>query len=110
METATIIVVVIVLAYVVWVAFYLLVVDRLLRVLMSRLFGVNIERRWSRVPANPELTEALFMFSWRVVEPLGWFARFTIGFVRLALWLCALIGPVVLAVAVYIWLKDHVPK
>jgi hypothetical protein len=50
------------------------------------------------------------MFSWHVIEPSGWPLRLTVGCIRVTFWLSALIGPIVVAFLLFVWLKDHVPK
>jgi hypothetical protein len=110
MSTGNIIVMVAVTAYLVWLVIYLLLIDRVLRFCVGRLLGVTIETKWERPVGQPNLLDALAMFSWHVIEPSGWPLRLTVGCIRVTLWLSALIGPIVLAFLSFVWLKDHVPK
>lgn len=110
MSTGNIIILLAVTSYLVWLVIYLLLIDRMLRYCVGRLFGVTIETRWERPVGQPNLLDALAMFSWYVIEPSGWPLRLTVGCIRVTLWLAALIGPIVLAFLSFVWLKDHVPK
>jgi hypothetical protein len=110
MATGNIIIIVAITAYLVWLAIYLLLIDRGLRYCVGHLFGVTIETRFERPVGQPNLLDALGMFSWRVIEPSGWPLRLTVGCIRVTLWFFALIGPIVIAFLSFVWLKDHVPK
>jgi hypothetical protein len=110
MSAGNIIIIVAIFAYLVWLVIYLLLIDRVLRYCVGRLFGVTIESRFERPVGQPNLLDALGMFSWQVIEPSGWPLRLTVGCIRLTLWLGALIGPIVVAFLLFVWLKDHVPK
>jgi hypothetical protein len=110
MSTSTIIFLVAITAYLIWLVIYLLLIDRGLRYCVGRAFGVTIESRFERPVGQPNLLDALGMFSWHVIEPSGWPLRLTVGCIRFVLWLSALTGPIVLAFLLFVWLKDHVPK
>ena len=110
MSAGTIIIIVAITAYLVWLLIYLLLIDRGLRYCVGRCFGVTIETKWERPVGQPNLLDALAMFSWHVIEPCGWPLRLAVGFIRVTLWLAALIGPIVIAFLLFAWLKAHVPK
>jgi hypothetical protein len=104
-------IVIAVVVYVIWLAIYVLLIDRLLRFSVSRLFGVTITRKWAGYPSSQvSLLDIFAMFSWQVVEPSSWILRFAIGFIRVTFWAIALISPLVLAFASLDWLKHHVAK
>ena len=110
MTASTIIIIVAITGYLIWLLIYLLVIDRVLRYFVGRCFGVTIETRFERPVGQPSLLDALAMFSWHVVEPSGWPLRLTVGCIRVTLWLSALVVPIVSAFLLFVWLKDHVPK
>lgn len=110
MDIGLIIIIVAITAYLIWLLIYLLLIDRMLRYCVGRLFGFTIESKWERPVGQPELLDALAMFSWHVIEPSGWPLRLTVGCIRVTLWLSALIGPIVFVFLLFVWLKDHVPK
>ena len=110
MDTGTIIIILAITGYLVWLLIYLFLIDRLLRYCVGRVFGVTIESRFERPVGQPNLLDALGMFSWHVIEPSGWPLRFTVGCIRVTFWLFALIGPIVAAFLLFVWLKDHVAK
>ena len=111
MLSSNAIIIIAVIAYVVWLAIYILLFDRLLRLSVSRLFGVTITRKWAGYPTSQvSLLDVFAMFSWQVVEPSSWVLRFSIGFIRVMFWGVALISPIVLAFASLDWLKHHVAK
>ena len=92
MSAGTIIIIVAITAYLIWLLIYLFLIDRVLRYCVGGLFGVTIESRFERPVGQPNLLDALAMFSWHVIEPSGWPLRLTVGCIRVTLWLSALIG------------------
>lgn len=91
--------------YIVWLVVFVLVVERWLRRLVEVVLGVTIEREISRPVGKVELIDALFLFGWRVAEPVGLGLRFTVGCVRITFWLLALIVPVVIGVIAYVYFR-----
>jgi hypothetical protein len=92
-------------AYIVWLILFLLVVERWLRHLTEGIFGVTIRRDFARLEGpsrNVNLLDGLFMFSWTVAQPASLSRRFTIGLLRFAFWLAALMLPIVFAVLLYL--------
>jgi len=110
MDPGLIIIIVGITAYLIWLVIYLLLIDRVLRYFVGLLFGVTIESRIERPVSQPNLLDALTMFSWRVNEPSGWPLRLTVGCIRVTFWLAAITGPIVLAFLSFVWLRDHVAK
>lgn len=110
MDPGLIIIIVAITAYLIWLVIYLLLIDRVLRYFVGLLFGVTIESRIERPVGQPNLLDALTMFSWCVIEPSGWPLRLTVGCIRVTFWLAAMIGPIVLAFLSFVWLRDHVAK
>jgi len=89
--------------YLAWLIVFLLVVERGLRRLVELVFGVTIERHFYRPPAGRvELLDALFVFSWQVVQPASLGLRFTIGTLRFLFWMAAVITPVAIGIAIYL--------
>ena len=110
MTVGTIIIIVAITGYLIWLVIYLLLIDRALRYCVGRCFGVTIETKFERPVGQPNLLDGLTMFSWHVIEPSGWPLRLTVGCIRVTLWLSAIIGPIVIAFVLFAWLKDHVAK
>ena len=105
MNRETIIAIAAVTLYIIWLIVFILVVERWLRRLTEMLFGITIEREISRPVGKVELIDALFLFGWRVAEPVGLGLRFTVGCVRITFWLLALIVPVVIGVIAYVYFR-----
>src|SRR5262245_26536482 len=100
MEAGNVIIIIAVVAYLVWLAIYLLLIDRLLRFCVSRLFGVTIVRKWEGYPTSQvSILDVFGMFGWHVVEHSHWMLRFSVGFIRVAFWALALVAPLVIAFA-----------
>ena len=78
----------------------------MLRYCVGRCFGVTIETKFERPVGQPNLLDALTMFSWHVTEPSGWPLRLTVGCIRVTLWLSAIVGPIVIAFLLFAWLKE----
>ena len=111
MQSGNAIIIIGVIAYLVWLAIYVLLIDHLLRCCVSRLFRVTIVRKWAGYPSSQvSVLDVFAMFGWQVVEPSSWVLRFSVGFIRVTFWAVVLIAPIVVTFASLDWLKHHVPK
>lgn len=100
-----------VMAYLIWLIIFLLFIEKLLRRLVSSLFGVTISRQFLTVTGpsrNISLLEWLFPFSWTVAEPATVSVKLAVAFMRFCLWLIALALPPLIGVAIYFWLARAV--
>jgi hypothetical protein len=86
-------------AYIVWLIVFILVIERWLRQLTGRLFGVTITRELQTLSgpsSNISVLEILDVYRWRVNEPASLTVRFVIGLLRISCWGLAVVFPLAL--------------
>ena len=88
--------------YIIWLIIFILVIERRLRRLTERIFGITITREINRPVGKVELIDALFIFGWKVDGPAELGLRFTVGLLRIVFWLIAMLTPVVLGIVLYL--------
>ena len=106
MNRQLVIAIVAIMTYLIWLIFFLLFIEQLLRRLVASLFGVTITRQFRTVVGpsrNISLLEWLFPFSWTVAESATLSVRFAVAFLRLSFWLIALGLPIVIGSGFYFW-------
>lgn len=103
MNHQVVIAIAVVTAYLVWLAIFILVIERWLRVLTARLFGVTITcelQTFSGPSTNISLLDIFDVYRWRVNQPASLSVRLGVGLLRLSFWFAAVMLPLVLAIAI----------
>ena len=86
-------------AYIVWLIVFIVVIERWLRQLTGRLFGVTITRELQTLSgpsSNITVLDVLDAYRWRVNETASLTVRFVIGLLRISFWGLALVVPLVI--------------
>jgi hypothetical protein len=92
-------------AYIVWLIVFILLIERWLRQLTGRVFGVTITRELQTLSgpsSNVNVLDLFDAYRWRVNEPASLTVRFLIGLLRISFWSLALFVPLVIGVFVVI--------
>ena len=96
----------VVMAYIVWMIVFFLVIERWLCRLTGLLFGVTIEREFSRYQyggysGNRTVLDVLTISSWTVDGPASLSLRFAVGLLRVTFTLLAATLPIALGLIFY---------
>ena len=104
MNRQTVTIIVVSVAYLVWLIVFVLLIERWLRALVGGIFGVTITRElqnYSGPSRNVTVIDILDAYRWKVQEPAGLPLRLAVGFLRVSFWALAIVVPLAAGLVIY---------
>lgn len=110
MNQSTVIVIAVITAYLVWLIVFVLLIERWLRLIVGRVFGLTITRElqtFSGPSSNITVLDVFDAYRWKIKEPARLPVRCAVGLLRVGFWAIALSLPV--ALGLLFFFSRHTP-